>query len=507
MVLVACLLRVVGITANPSGFFCDEAINVTNAYSIRTTLRDTEGKFMPVIFRALNDYRGGTFVYSLVPFLIFLPPDELAVRLGAAVYGIAAVILMFMLVRRKFGTGLALVVSAVLATTPWHIHYSRAGYEISCAVFWYLAAIYGWVWYRRQRSLCAYLVFVIAMVAAFFSYAPFRIGTTVLALSIVLMDRDAILSIVKTRRLIITTLGALCLMGIVLLPYVGDGTFFNRLNAVREPSRSALMVVRSYLDHFDFGFLFVHGEYGFAGSSVARQSLRDYGELHLFQSVFVVFGFLSAILDIVMRRKGADRFKIWVVCLMIYPMSSIFTTQIPSATHSINGVLPLAFFSGYGIYRMMGLLKRTRVVQVASWGMVLTVWFLSVWQYGWAYAQYPVYASGYYGWQYGYRQAMEWMDEHAEAYDSLLITHRFNAGEALLRMYQLKHLCLRCRVMSNPIKVNEESRELFALRLEDIEEANTLYPHLYFQPHTTIENHLGGPTELWIGTFKLHDPP
>src|SRR5579883_348793 len=85
----AIVLRTVVLDRVPAGFNQDEACNGYDAYSLLRTGRDQHGNFLPVAIQAFNDYRMPLFDYSLtLPVAVFgLHPA--AVRLGAALWGIA----------------------------------------------------------------------------------------------------------------------------------------------------------------------------------------------------------------------------------------------------------------------------------------------------------------------------------------------------------------------------------------------------------------------------------
>ena len=49
--------------------------------------------------------------------------------------------------------------------------------------------------------------------------------------------------------------------------------------------------------------------------------------------------------------------------------------------------------------------------------------------------EYPLYSSGYYGWQWGARPIAEYFDAHRDDYDRMWINADYNAPEELLRFF------------------------------------------------------------------------
>lgn len=501
VIFVASALRLAYIHTNPSGFFCDEAANGLNAYSIIRTARDQHGTFLPLFFKALGDFRDPTYIYTTAPLYAFFAPSEFTVRFGSALYGIGTVIIFFFLVQEQWGKRMGLLASLLLAVNPWHIHYSRAGFQLIASVFWILMCMFFWNRYTKKATYISFLLFFISGIAAFFSYFPTKIVLPLFGLFLLFLYYRNTLSILKSKGKILTMLVLLCTLLMLMWPYIHNGSMFSRWHAVSEGQRTLSDFIISYANHFDYGFLFLHGEYGFSGSFISRQSLWDYGEFHQFQAGLILIGVWGGLITVWRRSSSWKIVGPYLMLLALYPLSSAFTTTIPSATHSIVGVIPLTFFTAYGVYVLINTspylwLKRL----VLSWAVFII--FISTIFYITAYLRYPIYSADINGWQYGYREALIKLDPLQESYNNLYISHRYNAGESLLQMYKLSGLCNKCRVMGNPIVILEDKKEIFAARLEDIYEAESRYPHKYFLPIDRVQNDKGGLVELYIGTFE-----
>src|SRR5690606_18815519 len=99
ILLIGSTLRLWNLSSNPTGFFVDEASNALEAYSILTTGKDTHDKTFPVIFKAAGDYRDPVMIYSTIPFVFLFGLNEFSVRLVSAVYGIAAIIMIYLVTK------------------------------------------------------------------------------------------------------------------------------------------------------------------------------------------------------------------------------------------------------------------------------------------------------------------------------------------------------------------------------------------------------------------------
>ena len=172
------------------------------------------------------------------------------------------------------------------------------------------------------------------------------------------------------------------------------------------------------------------------------------------------------------------------------------------ATRSIIGIIPFQILSAIGLYYLLILFSKfKKLLNYFSIFSILIIIFASfIYYLNLYFLKYPLYSSGYYGWQYGYRSIMDTLKRQSGNFDEMLITHRFNDGEELLKFYNVVYNCTNCRGMSNPIFIDKTRKQLFAIRQADIDEAQKIYPQLSFDIQQTI-NLPNGETEFRIGTF------
>ena len=150
ILVLAAVLRLYRLGQIPNGLEWDEVALGYDAYSILHTARDQFGTFLPNHFRSLDDWKPPLYVYSAVPAVALFGLTEFATRLPAAVYGIAAVLLTYFLVKELFGsssrsTRIALLSSFFLAISPWHLQFSRAAFETNLSVTVTIAAVFAFI--------------------------------------------------------------------------------------------------------------------------------------------------------------------------------------------------------------------------------------------------------------------------------------------------------------------------------------------------------------------------
>ncbi len=491
IVILAFVFRVLENDEIPHGFFCDEADIGNNAYSLATTGKSVHGSSFPVFFTGLNDGKNPVMIYTAIPFVALGGLNEASVRTTAAFYGVLGIIAIFYLAASLFRIEIGLLAALMLAVSPWHFHFSRIGFETIASVTWITASM---LFLQLSLKNIRYLwLAAFSLIAAFFSYTAPKLYIAPLLLAFLIInirDTKHWLKQFYFWRIAIVSILILTLMVYFALQ---NSYFFSRWHQVYQETTPVLNYMKSYVNHFSLDFLFLTGEIDFEGQYLKRHSVSGVGQLYLFQLPFILFGIVFGL------RKYRKETLFVIALTILYPLGTIFTDVKPQACRSLVGMIPFQIFTASGIYFFVMLIRRP-AIRIAAIIVCVSLFVASVGHFAKAYAKYPEYSSGYYGWQSGYVEMLQLFREKYDEYDQFLITHRFNEGDALLRFYQTEYPCDKCKVMHNPIIIDSEKRQLFALRDDDIEEAGKLYPDQRF--HETDQYRLpDGEVELRIGYF------
>src|SRR3989344_5283892 len=130
-----------------SDFRClnwDEAAFGYNAYSILKTEADEYGVNLPLQFKSVGDYKAPFYVYAMVPIISVLGLNEFSVRFLPSLLGALSVFLIFGISNLIFrNKKIGLVSSILLAISPWHLQFTRAGADVSVSNFFVMMGIFG----------------------------------------------------------------------------------------------------------------------------------------------------------------------------------------------------------------------------------------------------------------------------------------------------------------------------------------------------------------------------
>lgn len=418
IILLATVLRLYKITQNPPGLYIDEVAIGYNAYSILKTGRDEWGTRFPVLFRSFGDYKPPLYIYTVAVFEALLGPTDLAVRLPSALAGILTIVAVYFLTREltKVGLGekesrelsdktkmiLPFSASLLLAISPWHLQFSRAGFEANLALFFVVLGAWLFLAAMRRRPWLL-LPSLLAFVASVYSYQSERLFTPLFVAVLVLVFHKKLLA--HKKEVVVTGLLAL----LVFLPYIP--TFVSRDGLARLQSESIVnesgniwhKFQTNYLGNLSFDYLF------FRGDQSGRHSVKKIGELYLWQLPI----FLTGLYWLIKKRSPAS--ILIIAWLLFGALPPAITRVSPHALRGSLMVIPFHLIIAGGLAycfarlpRWLGLL----IIIVAVYALVLYIHIYNV--------HYPIsYAAD---WAGGNEATVNYLHSISSNYDEIYVT-------------------------------------------------------------------------------------
>lgn len=439
--VLAFLLRFINISSLPA-LNADEAAIGYNAYSLLQTGQDEHGNSWPVHFQSFNDFKPGLYFYIVLPFIKFLGITEMAVRLPSVFFGTLTVFVVYLLVRERFSKekNLPEISALFLAISPWHIHFSRGGWEANVATLFITSGIYFFL--KSARAQKYILLSGILFVASLYTYHSARVVTPLIVICLVLINRKLIFKNLKKIALYAFTCSLLLIPLILDLAKPGlmarasgVGLFSDlgpiwRANEQRgehddyqsftakllhnRPVNYTLSFLNNYAKHFSGEFLFISGD------SVQRSKVPETGVVYLPDLLFI----LSGLIFIAKKPRSWGLIILW---LGISPLASAFTFQSPSALRALNMVIPLTIISAYGALGLYGWLLRVRykLLCYCIIALFLAVSFWSVTRY--LHQYYFHMAKTYdYSSNYAAKELVSYIKENYNSYSKFIVTQKYD---------------------------------------------------------------------------------
>lgn len=441
---LSAFIRLYNLSVFPPSLNWDEISIGYNAYSILLTGRDEWGKFFPLSFRAYGEYKLPGYIYLAVPFVAIFDLNETGIRLPSALLGIGIVCLFYLILRNLTkDVTLSFIAMLIAGVTPWLIIFSRIALEAQLALFLTILAFYlflvglknpryliisaislGLSIFVYNSSRVIYLPLIIIILIFFKNKLPknesLQISSIILAASFLIMLPLALLqdSSARFRWTTIIDEGAISRIEHLraesnLSPLV-EKLIFNKATYIVPE------IIKNYFSHFDPNFLFFNGgsnyQYSVPGSGLILPILLPF--------------LLLAILQVIKQRLNWQYFLIgW---LLISPIPGSITRDAPHALRSLFMVVPLIILISLGVNYFLHLLKGvTRTSCLIIFTALILLNLASFW------SNYTgEYTKNYsWSWQYGYKQAVEFINNQGVEYDSIVFSKKYGEPHEFILFY------------------------------------------------------------------------
>jgi hypothetical protein len=334
ILVVAATVRYVYLGQIPRGLYMDEAADANDAVRA-ASMSDYR------VFYSADAGREGLWIVLLAASLRWFGHTVFGVRFWAPMAGILTVVVLYGLASRWFGRGAGLIAAWLLATSFWHVLFSRAGFRGILVPLFLVSAIYFLqaAWDRSgARAMALAAIGGCCFGLGFYSYIPFRLAP-VLAVFLLGVELRTVGRYARRSRMRVFLLWAMVAvivaapLGLHFLRQPQDfSSRMAQVSALASPTPAKLIgknAVRSL-------WMFVG-----KGDLNWRQNLRGMPELGYPVALLFMMGLVGAF------RRGVDRHQrgralvvnFWLLLMLVPAVLS--SEGVPHALRSI-GALPAA---------------------------------------------------------------------------------------------------------------------------------------------------------------------
>jgi len=396
IVILSAVSHLYALSDVPNGLYQDETAIGYNAYSLLVTGKDEHGVSLPLYFRSFGDYKLPVYIYSTIPSIMIFGLTPFAVRLPSAIFGVLSVLMIYFFVFQLFKRkDLALFTSLILAIVPWHIHYSRATFEVSICLFLYLSGGYFLLRGADEKKGWAFVLGTALFVLNMYTYNLTRLLTPLLYVLFLAYSWKEYKKLSKS-----VSISSFVLIGIGSLPFLvtlfGEGGAKSASGTLIHSSaviQAKLLEFRSYLIYLPLPFtklffntwlmtLWVYLEhitsylsvsfFFLKGSLHGNHGIGNSGQFYLFMLPLFLLGSIRAVLS-----KKREWYFLVVFSIIVILVASL-TREAPHATRSYFLLIPWCVFIAYGasmVYSFVRQIKQKllRTLVVFAMGVVIGV--------------------------------------------------------------------------------------------------------------------------------------
>lgn len=422
IIILASLLRFVDLNHLPISLFGDEVDIGYQAYSILETGKDYLGNSFPVYFQSLTEWRMPALVYASVPMVYLFGLTPFAIRILPALFGVINIIQIFLFARLLFqenkisGNLIGLLSAFVLAITPWHIHFSRAGFDVTFQIFVILLGLSLLI--RSAGKNILFFVSLSILALSVYVYPTSVIFTPLITLALIIIYR-ILPDFSKKIQILILLIPLLLVISPFIINYL-SGVSSNRFSGINifsdqkiidrvittrtepwvsgnpvekyfhnKPFAFASAFISNYLKSFSTQFLFLTGDPNY------RHSISNYGQLLWVTAPFLFIGLATLINSL---KKPRNQFiLLW---LLLSPITA--ATTVDGGTHATRlfvMLAPLVIITALGVEIVIN--KFPPKVGVAVLSLFLGLFLFNLSDYWHNYTSHYRYSSASI-WHYGY---------------------------------------------------------------------------------------------------------
>jgi len=424
ILLVAALFRLPLLGQVPNGLFLDEASRGYDAYALLHTGADQYGVRWPLFAEGLDDYTPTLYTLLVIPSVALLGLTEMAVRVPAALAGIATVGTTFLCGRALLGSTAGLAGAALVAISPWHILPSRTGAEWVLLPLFMTAGI--WLLARGRHDGRSLVLAGLVLGVALYSYAFARLLVPLLAAGFVgLWWRD----LVPRWRWGLAGAVLLVLLAVPIIAFGLTPAGQARLGTVVPFDRYRGLTLIPYFlgnlaSYFDPNFLIWGSE------PTHFHRVAGFGPILWLMIPLILLGLVWAAIK---PSRGAFYCLWWIVAA---PVSAALHRESPSSVLLLGAVGSWHLLAGLGVAAIARPVAggRRRYLTRVAMGCVLVAAVITAGLVAQAlYQEYPVYAAD--DWLYGARDTVTFLDENRAQYDGVLVSDRLATPHVLVLFY------------------------------------------------------------------------
>ena len=449
LIIIAFGLRAFMISSNPPALNWDEVSHGYNAYSILRTGRDELGRQMPLIFRAYGDYKLPGYIYLTSVSVAVFGLNAFSIRLVSVLAGTSLVWVTYLLTSELFKKKEPCLFAAFLvAVEPWSLFLSRGAFEANLGAVFFVWGLYFLLKGVREKSDLFFWGMTF-MGLSVWAYNSYRVFLPFFLVGFGYLYREELTNFAQKRREIfaISVLVGLILFGgmawqlkssegqarfgwVSIIDSGAIAEINNSRNTSGLPSLTNRLVynkvtyfiprfAKNYFLHFSPSFLF------FDGGDNYQFSVPDFGLIYPFNALFLLWGLVYLIK---VRTKGSKLIFTWII---LAPVASSMTREAPHTLRYIT-VLPVPMILvALGLFSIVEHKKRKAVIYGLY--VLIILFFLAN------------YLAVYFGdyrekysesWQYGYKEAIDYVDDNYDKYDKVIMTKRYGEPHEFVLFYQ-----------------------------------------------------------------------
>ncbi len=426
-------LRFSFLTFNPPSLNWDEVSHGYNAYSILKTGKDQWGQLFPIFnFRAYGDYPTTLNLYLTIPFIAIFGLTDYAIRFPHALLGVLTIISVYFLswgiTKRR---DISLLSAFLVTIGPWYVFTSRFVLQSNLSVFLLItsAAIFA----NRNHNKYFFPLSILLLFLTLFSYHTTRIFSPLFLLGLTFIYRKEI-----SNKIVYLVIVAFIVLSVFIfinpaatargnVLFIIDQGAVNKIIELRGSSKLPTVVTKilynrpiyfvyqfskNYISYFSPVFLF------FQGGTQYQFSIPHTGLIYWVNLPFFYIGLVV----LVIKSLKDKNYQLVLLWLVLSPIPASLTNESYAVIRD-STILPLPeILVSIGIYWVLEKTNK-KYFGILAFSYFAILYVLLEGYFVNYFTKYRINYSD--SWQYGYKEAVSYVDSNYSKYDKIIITKKY----------------------------------------------------------------------------------
>lgn len=431
VLLLAFLFRFLRLSDYPVSLSMDEIAVGWDANSILQTGRDQYGKFLPLVFKSVGDYKTPVSIYLDTVSIKVFGLNELGVRFPAAFLGaLTPIVFVYLLRKLKFSKLPSAIGGVWFAISPIHSFLSRTSFDGIIALFFLITSLVVFLSAIEKKSSLRLVFSIFLASLAFWSYHAERIFVPLLAIFLTISFRKKLKFVYKKKAGLI-----LCLMTILLasvpfiyLFFLGEGIFGRASNLwLGHEAHGVIPIIglwaSQYLNYFDYQLWF---------GKALNLTPKGYFDLGILYYADIILFFPG--IYYLLKNKNKFLKNISLFWFLVGPIPGSLTT---GGINAGRIVIWLPFF---------GIVVASAVEKINKKIFLIYVPFL-IWCIGYFINMFAFNFPKYYAdlWHYGYKEAAVYACQNYKKYDKIILTDKYGIDWPSVKTIPYLYILFYCK--------------------------------------------------------------
>ena len=377
ILLLAGGLRLARLDSVPPGLWFDEALNGQDA--ARVWAPPEQGGGFKLVYP--DEFPREPMYETLLALAVGAGGPRVAVlRTVSALVGLAAVLLLFGMLRREAGTGVALGAAAMLGVMRWHIIFSRLVFRTIILAPWLAGLVWAALAWRRRPSWARAAALGLMFGGGFYTYLAWYFMAPLLVALAGWLGWEAWRRRLLTHVALAAAVGALVVAPLAVHYAAHPADLMARPGAVSVFSQGPAQAIRQVARNAAEAALMFH----WRGDHVPKHNIPWRPALDTLQGLLMLAGLAVAVRRIVRGGAGRALWLIvlgWIACGLLATVLTV--TDSPNFLRTLCITPAVAALTGLGLATVAGGIARLTRRPAAGWGLAVALVLVSAAWSGW----------------------------------------------------------------------------------------------------------------------------